>query len=127
VLLRQSARFPHIAQALGGPGGLGGSDLTVAVVSGQVANGNWRVLTVEDVSAAAGAVLHVDYRLSLPRGQDRLPQQVWLTADPSGQHLLISYAVDGGFIIGWIGHGALHRLPITQPYLPDNPTLIIAW
>jgi hypothetical protein len=124
VLLRQSARFPHIAQALGGPGG---SDLTVAVVSGQVANGNWRVLTVEDVSAATGAVLHVDYRLSLPRGQDRLPQQVWLTADPSGQHLLISYAVDGGFIIGWIGHGALHRLPITQPYLPDNPTLIITW
>jgi hypothetical protein len=127
VVLRQSARFPHIAQALGGPGGLGGSDLTVAVVSGQVANGNWRVLTVEDVSAATGAVLHVDYRLSLPRGQDRLPQQVWLTADPSGQHLLISFGVDGGFTIGWIGYGALHRLPITQPYLPNNATLIIAW
>ena len=124
VLLRQSARFPFIAQALGGPGG---SDLTVAVLSGQVANGNWRVLTVEDVSAATGAVLHVDYGLSLPRGQGRLPQQVWLTADPSGQHLLISYGVDGGFTIGWIDHGALHRLPITQPYLPNNATLIIAW
>jgi hypothetical protein len=124
LLLRQSVRLPHIAQALGGPGG---PDLTVAVVSGQLADGNWRVLTVEDVSAATGAVLHVDYRLSLPRGQERLPQQVWLTADPSGQHLLISYGVDGGFTIGWIGYGALHRLPITQPYLPNNATLIIAW
>jgi hypothetical protein len=126
LLLRQSARFPLIAQAFG-PGGSGGSDLTVAVLSGQVANGNWRVLTVEDVSAATGTVLHVDYGLSLGRGQGRSPQQVWLTADPSGQHLLISYAVDGGFTIGWISHGALHLLPITQPYLPHNATLIIAW
>jgi hypothetical protein len=124
VLLRQSARFPFIAQALGGPGG---SDLTVAVPSDRLANGNWRVLTVEDVSAATGAVLHVGYGLSLGRGQDRLPQQVWLTADPSGQHLLISYGVDGGFTIGWIDHGALHPLPITEPYLPNNATLIIAW
>ncbi|HWN62517.1 MAG TPA: hypothetical protein VNO25_17815, partial [Streptosporangiaceae bacterium] len=107
--------------------GSGGSDLTVAVLSGQVANGNWRVLTVEDVSAATGTVRHVEYGLSLGRGQGRLPQQVWLTADPSGQHLLISYGVDGGFTIGWIGYGALHRLPITQPYLPNNATLIIAW
>jgi hypothetical protein len=124
VLLRQSARTPFIAQALGGPGG---SDLTVAVLSGQVRNGDWRVLTVEDVSAVTGAMRHVDYGLSLPPGQGRLPQQVWLAADPSGQHLLISYAVDGGFVIGWIGHGALHRLPITQPYLPNDSTLIIAW
>jgi hypothetical protein len=92
-----------------------------------VDNGNWRVLTVEDVSAATGAVLHVDYGLSLGRGQGRSPQQVWLTADPSGQHLLVSYGVDGGFTIGWIGDGALNPLPITQPYLPNNATLIIAW
>jgi hypothetical protein len=124
VLLRQSARIPFIAQALAGPGG---SDLTVAVLSGQVRDGDWRVLTVEDVSAVTGTMGRADYGLSLPPGQGRLPQQVWLTADPSGQHLLISYAVDGGFIIGWIGHGALHRLPIAQPYLPDNATLIIAW
>jgi hypothetical protein len=131
VLLRQSARFPLIAQALGGPGG---SDLIIAVPSDRLANGNWRALTVEDVSAATGAVLHVDYSLSLGRGQSLSPQQVWLTADPSGQHLLISYGVDGGFTIGWIGHGALHRLPTTQPYppdiqsfLPNLATLIIAW
>ena len=126
LLLRQSARFPLIAQAFG-PGGSGGSDLTVAVLSGQVDNGNWRVLTVEDVSAATGTVRQVDYGLSLGRGQGRTPQQVWLTADPSGQHLLISYAVHGGFTIWWIDHGALHRLPIRQPYLPSNAPLTIAW
>lgn len=62
-----------------------------------------------------------------PRGSAETPQQVWLTADPSGQHLLISYGVDGGFTIGWIAGGALHRLPIIWPYLPNNATLIIAW
>jgi hypothetical protein len=126
LLLRQSARFPLIAQAFA-PGGSGGSDLTVAVLSGQVANGNWRVLTVEDVSAATGTVRHVDYGLSLGRGQGRTPQQVWLTADPSGQHLLVSYAVHGGFTIGWIGNGALHQLPIRQPVLPSNAPLTIGW
>ena len=64
-------------------------------------------------------------RLTLPGPPPA--DQAWLAADPSGQHLLISYAVDGGFIIGWIGQGALHRLPILQPYLPGNATLIIAW
>jgi hypothetical protein len=124
VLLRQSARFPLIAQALGGPGG---SDLTVAVLSGQVANGNWRVLTVEDVSAATRNRAPRRLPPVAARGQGRSPQQVWLIADPSGQHLLISHGVDGGFTIGWIGHGALHRLPITQPHMPHNATLIIAW
>jgi hypothetical protein len=125
LLLRESARYPLIAQALGGPHG---SDLTVAVLSGQANKlGEWPELTVEDVSAATGAVRGVDYRVSQAQGFGGDPQQVWLAADPSGQHLLVSYAVDGGFIIGWIGHGALHRLPITQPYLPNDPTLIIAW
>ena len=39
----------------------------------------------------------------------------------------LSLAVRGGFTIGWIGHGAFHRLPIPQPYLPGDPTLVIAW
>lgn len=125
LLLGESARYPLIAQALGGPHG---SDLTVAVLSGPANKFDERPeLTVEDVSAATGAVRGVDYRVSRAQGFGGDPQQVWLAADPSGQHLLVSYAVDGGFIIGWIGHGALHRLPITQPYLPNNPTLIIAW
>ncbi len=125
LLLRESARYPLIAQALGGPHG---SDLTVAVLSGPANKFDERPeLTVEDVSVATGAVPGVDYRVSGAQGFGGDPQQVWLAADPSGQHLLVSYAVDGGFIIGWIGHGALHRLPITQPYLPNDSTLIIAW
>ena len=125
LLLGESARYPLIAQALGGPQG---SDLTVAVTSGPANKlGERPELTAEDVSAATGAVQGVDYRVSRAQGFGGDPQQVWLAADPSGQHLLVSYAVDGGFIIGWIGHGALHRLPITQPYLPNDPTLIIAW
>ena len=125
LLLGESARYPLIAQALGGPQG---SDLTVAVTSGPANKlGERPELTAEDVSAATGAVQGVDYRVSRAQGFGGDPQQVWLAADPSGQHLLVSYAVDGGFIIGWIGQGALHRLPITQPYLPNDPTLIIAW
>jgi hypothetical protein len=72
-------------------------------------------------------VRSVDYRGSRAQGFGGDPRQVWLTADPSGQHLLVSYAVDGGFTIGWIGHGALHRLPIRQPYLPSNAPLTVAW
>jgi hypothetical protein len=121
LLLRESARYPLIVQALAGPHG---SDLTLAVLSGQVTKQGGRPdLTVEDAN------LGVEYRLSLPRGQGRSPQQVWLTADPSGQHLLVSYAVAGGFVIGRIDHGVLQPLPIAQPYspLPGSATLVIAW
>jgi hypothetical protein len=121
LLLRESARYPLIVQALAGPHG---SDLTLAVLSGPATKQGGRPdLTVE------GANLSVEYRLSLPPGHGRSPQQVWLTADPSGEHLLVSYAVAGGFIIGSIDHGVLHPLPITQPYnsLPDSATLVIAW
>jgi hypothetical protein len=124
LLLRQSARYPLIAQALGAPHG---SDLTLAVLSGQVnKNGEWPELTVEDVSAD-GSARSVDYRISRAQGLGGSPQQVWLTADPSGQHLLVSYAVAGGFTIGWIGQQAFHPLPITQPYRPNDATLVIAW
>ncbi len=125
LLLQESARYPVIAQAHGGPDG---SDITVAVLSGQVDKyGDWPELTVEDVSAANGSVLSVDYRISRAQGLGGSPQQVWLAADPSGRHLLLSYAVPGGFTIGWIGQGAFHPLPITQPYLPNDATLVIAW
>ncbi|MGH3202094.1 MAG: hypothetical protein ACRDOA_07560 [Streptosporangiaceae bacterium] len=121
VLVPQSARYPVIAQALGGPRG---SDLTLAVLSGHAdQNGNWPELTVQEFSAS-GSPRGVDYRI---KGLHANAHQVWLTADPSGQHLLVSYAVPGGFTIGWIANGAFHRLPITQPYLPRDATLVIAW
>jgi hypothetical protein len=124
LLLRQSARYPVIAQALGGPDG---SDLALAVLSGQVdTNGDRPQLTVEHVSAD-GSTRSVDYRISRTQGFGGSPRQVWIAADPGGQHLLVSYAVAGGFTIGWIDHGAFHELPITQPYLPNDTTLVIAW
>jgi len=124
LLLRQSARYPVIAQALGGPDG---SDLTLAVLSGQAdRNGLWPQLTVEHVSAD-GSARSVDYRISRAQGLGGSPRQVWLTADPSGQHLLLSYAVNGGFVIGRIANGTFHQLPILQPYLPSDATIVIAW
>jgi hypothetical protein len=116
LLLRESTRYPLIAQALAGPQA---ENLTLAILSGQPNKfGQHPDLTVEDASQ------NVEYHLA---GHGESPQQVWLTADPSGQHLLLSYAVDGGFMIGWIANGAFHPLPITQPYLPNNATLVIAW
>lgn len=124
LLLRQSARDPVIAQALGSPDG---SDLTVAVLSGQPdRNGLWPQLTVEHVSAD-GSARSVDYRISRAQGLGGSPRQVMLAADPSGQHLLLSYAVHGGFVIGWLANGTFHRLPIPQPYLPSDATIVIAW
>ena len=97
------------------------------MLSGQVDNnGDRPELTVEEVSAD-GSTRSVDYGASRAQGLGGSPQQVWITADPSGQHLLLSYAVAGGFTIGWIDHGVFHPLPITQPYLPNDATLVIAW
>jgi hypothetical protein len=127
LLLRESARYPVIAQAYGGPDS---SDITVVVLSGRVNNNGqwqWPLLAVETVSAVNGSVLAVDYRILHNPGFGGSPQQVWLTADPGGRHLLVSYAVIHGIVIGWIGQGAFHPLPIPQPYLPTDATLVIAW
>jgi len=127
LLLRESARYPVIAQAYGGPDS---SDITVVVLSGRVNNNGqwqWPLLAVETVSAVNGSVLAVDYRILRNPGFGGSPQQVWLTADPGGRHLLVSYAVIHGIVIGWIGQGAFHPLPIPQPYLPTDATLVIAW
>jgi len=45
-------------------------------------------------------------------------------ADPSGQHLLLTYGVRRGFRTGWISQGRLRPLPIRQPY-PGHQ--ITAW
>ena len=79
------------------------------MLSGQVDNnGDRPELTVEEVSAD-GSTRSVDYGASRAQGLGGSPQQVWITADPSGQHLLVSYAVVGGVAIGWIDHGAFTR------------------
>jgi hypothetical protein len=61
-------------------------------------------------------VLGVDYRHSSNPGIGGPLYGIWLSADPSGQHLLFSSSGSGGWFTGWIGQGALHPLPIKQPY-----------
>jgi hypothetical protein len=69
------------------------------------------VLMVGDLPT--GAVLGTEYRLVTgPGGQS--PRDITFAADASGQHQLLAYSVGGGWRIGWLGQGQLHRLPVRQ-------------
>jgi hypothetical protein len=114
LLMRQTAQYPVIVAAYAGPGG---SDITALVQYGHFSKyGGWQNLAVVRFSAVSNAVLGVDYRHSSDPGVGREMYDVWLGADPSGQHLLLSSSGSGGWFTGWIGQGALHPLPIKQPY-----------
>ena len=114
LLLTQSARYPVIADAVGGPEA---GQLTIVVLSGQAsAEGSWSKVAVERVAAVSGALLGVEYRANASGGEGQ-PDEVGINADPSGQYLLFSYLGRGGLYTWWIGQGRLHSLPIKQPYL----------
>ena len=82
LLLRESARYPLIVQALGGPHG---SDLTLAVLSGQSSKQGGRPdLTVEDVSAFTGALRHVGTASSCPRARADRPSRSGSLPIPAG-------------------------------------------
>jgi hypothetical protein len=121
VLLGQDGTLPFISDAVAGPRP---GELTLAVLSGRTAAAGGRpAATVERVAARTGSVLGIDYRLVIgPYGET--PQGVVLGADPSGQHLLLTYEVGGGFRTGWVSQGRLRPLPIRQPYLGPP---ITAW
>jgi hypothetical protein len=57
-------------------------------------------------------------------GGGKSPRDVYLSADPSGQHLLLTYGSRDGFRTGWISQGRLRPLPVRQPY-PGPP--VTAW
>jgi Tol biopolymer transport system component len=101
LLLAQSAAYPVIAAAIAGPDG---SDITAVVLAGQVNS-------IEHISAVSGSLIGVDYRTSRPHESEGTPDDVSLTADPSGRYLLFSYQGSSGIDIGWIGRGAIHSLP----------------
>lgn len=111
LLLRQSARYPSIVQAIAGPGGTG---ITAVVLSGPVrVSGEfaaWHSLAIDRISAS-GSLLGVDYRPSSPPGSvDPI-----LTWDPSGRYLiLISYEGNRPYY-AWMGQGTLHPLPSPGP------------
>jgi hypothetical protein len=50
-------------------------------------------------------------------GQGRQPNDVTISADPSGRYLLLTYGGQAGFSTGWIYHAKLRLLPVAQPYL----------
>ncbi|HEV2253523.1 MAG TPA: hypothetical protein VGS06_10045 [Streptosporangiaceae bacterium] len=124
LLLTQSARYPVIAGAVAGPDG---GDLTPLVLSGHLTvkadTAAWSRIAVEHVSVASGALLGVGYRSST-QGNDGLPEDDWISADPSGRYLHFSYTGQNGIYTGWISQGRIHLLPIKQPYLGY---VITAW
>jgi hypothetical protein len=113
VLLTQSARYPVIASVTAGPGP---AELTAVVLSGQPeSSGAWSTVAVDRFSTANGAVLGVAYHAAAV-GDERQANGVVISADPSGQYQLFTYAGPAGLYTGWIGSGRLHLLPIKQPY-----------
>jgi hypothetical protein len=117
VLLRQSARFPYLAQALISPDG---AALTAVVLRGAVI-GSHAVsgaapdnLSVEKVSVATGQRLATLYHRRLgPTSQIvGAPHFLVLSADVPGEHLLLNGGISGGAgynngFNGWIHHGQL--------------------
>lgn len=117
VLLRQSAQFPYIVQAVISPDG---ATLTAAVLSGPVVGtgGNSGFypedLAVEQISVATGTVQDVMYRTTIGSAFDVNlgPQPIALMPDGSGETWLLSLGLTDGSN-GWIHDGTL---------VPLNPT-----
>ncbi len=116
LLLRQSARYPYIAQAVISPDG---STLTTLVLRGpgvgtrQISGGVPDNMTVEQISVATGRRLGVLYRRHLgPTSEvNGVPGFLALIPDGTGQHWIIN----GGICVGncssgfndWIDHRRL--------------------
>jgi hypothetical protein len=115
VLLRRGGAVPVIADAVAGPRP---GELTLVLLSGRTTTaGAWPVATVERVAAGTGSVLGTDYRLVTGRG-GQPSRDIELGADPSGQHLLLTFGGRSGWVTGSISHGTLRPLPLgQQPYL----------
>jgi hypothetical protein len=112
VLLTQSARYPVIASVTAGPGP---AELTAVVLSGpRESDGAWSTVVVYRFSTTDGAVLGVAYYAGAV-GEERQPNGVAISADPSGRYQLLTYIGPLGLYTGWIGSGRLHLLPV--PYL----------
>jgi hypothetical protein len=116
LLLRQSARFPFIAQALISADG---STITAMVLSGRVAGtpqvgGNVPdVMTVEQISVATGRRLGVLFhrRLGPTAEVNGVPDFLALIPDGAGTHWILDAGICTGNCTsgfnGWIDHGRL--------------------
>jgi hypothetical protein len=112
VLLTQSGRFPYLAQALISGDG---SELIAAVMSGPQDPNDMLPsdLSVVTVSVDTGRQTGVLFR-------KKVGEAVTMTADESGQYLLI--AAGGGGSHGWLHDGVFHPVP---PYNGDGQQM--AW
>jgi hypothetical protein len=123
LLLRQSARYPYIAQAVISPDG---STIIAIVLTGPV-TGNANVsgifpdnLAVEQISARTGKLLRVLYRHQLgdTSGVNGVPDPLALMPDAAGQHWLLNVGICSGScttgLNGWIDRGTLVPLPPTD-------------
>jgi hypothetical protein len=120
VLLRQSARFPYIAQALISPDG---RTITAVVLTGRMTTSGNETdlippnLSVIQLSRATGQ-LHVLYQRYLGNifGSTSAPDVLQLSQDAAGQHWMLNGGVcrnrcpAGGFN-GWLRGGQLVPLP----------------
>jgi hypothetical protein len=129
ILVRQSARYPFIAQAVISPDG---STVTAIVLTGPVV-GNANVsgalprdLSVDQVSVATGRLLRVLYRRDLgdTSGVNGVPDPLALMPDATGQHWMLNGGIcsghcDTGFN-GWIDNGQLVPLQPTDGRLAEE-------
>jgi hypothetical protein len=123
VLLRQSARYPYIAQAQITPDG---TTITAVVLTGRMSSAHGVSdmvpphLSVIQVSRATGQLLRVLYQRNLGRSSDvnNGPDFLQLSQDGAGQHwmlnggLCVGHCTDG--FNGWLRDGAL------VPLIPLN-------
>lgn len=120
VLLRQSAQFPYIVQAVISPDG---SSITAVVLRGRTI-GNTQIngvvpqdLSVEQISIATGKRQAVLYQRRLgPTPEVNTGFDfVSLSPDAAGQHLLLNVGISNGGpytgVNGWIHQGRLVPLP----------------
>jgi len=107
VLLTQSARYPYLGQALISPDG---STLTAIVLTGPPASDGVGPagpghLAIVRISVATGAELSVLYQ-----AHDPASVLSFLTADSSGQYVILGHAEGTAIPFGWIDAGHFRRL-----------------
>lgn len=117
LLLRQSARYPYIAQALISPDG---STITAVLMSGPVIKSKNQGpglapdhLSVQQISVATGKQQAVLYqrRIGATSGVNDVPDFLALVADGAGTHLMLNGGVCSGMcqsgFNGWLHDGRL--------------------
>jgi hypothetical protein len=126
LLLRQSARYPDIVQAVIS---LDGSTITALVLTGpyvgshDVSGGLPDNLSLEQVSVATGRLVGVLYRRHMgpTSGEVGAPDPLALVRDGAGRHWILEGGISGGSgydngFNGWIDHGRLIPLQPADGY-----------